>query len=559
MIPLRLICAFLLGAVAGFLTARGNSADHQYSDANLKRLVVTDPDSVLSLMDDAQKLQSSPMPPYLMNLWRGRAYNEKRRFALADRYASEALTSDSIDCHPDIKLNLLTMLAAVRRSSADFRGCIHAATSGIGLARALDNTPAVYNLLTTMAGVSFDMGDRKRGYGYLDKIISEGTSSQSARELANVSSAYGMKIVELYADDRFDDALALSQKRLEIIDRIDCLGGAPAGYTDQQRAYTYARIASAAQMSGDTRRAQQAFSNFMATDYGRTPVGRVFVTDYLLESKQWAKVLEFTAPLFPMFEQGDTICDDFHSLLISNARAERGLGNYPLAFSLMERAGVVRDSIYAREKESRIREMATLFALNETELQLSRARSEAAHRQIMLIFLSVFAVAVLLIAAVLLIQYRRSQRRNRIASRRIDELTAQREIIHSRDSALADENYTQFEAIERTILESKRYLQSDYTRDSLYAECSGLPRSRVSQLIQQYAALTPADYINKLRVEHSVALIREHPEWTIDAIAAASGYPRKATYYSNFYKIYGLTPAQYRKEASASPNKCPLG
>lgn len=253
-----------------------------------------------------------------------------------------------------------------------------------------------------------------------------------------------------------------------------------------------------------------------------------------------------------MFEQGDTICDDFHSLLISNARAERGLGNYPLAFSLMERAGVVRDSIYAREKESRIREMATLFALNETELQLSRARSEAAHRQIMLIFLSVFAVAVLLIAAVLLIQYRRSQRRNHIASRRIDELTAQREIIHSRDSALADENYTQFEAIERTILESKRYLQSDYTRDSLYAECSGLPRSRVSQLIQQYAGLTPADYNNKLRVEHSVALIREHPEWTIDAIAAASGYPRKATYYSNFYKIYGLTPAQYRKEASAS-------
>lgn len=63
--------------------------------------------------------------------------------------------------------------------------------------------------------------------------------------------------------------------------------------------------------------------------------------------------------------------------------------------------------------------------------------------------------------------------------------------------------------------------------------------------------LTLADYINKLRVEHSVALIREHPEWTIDAIAAASGYPRKATYYSNFYKIYGLTPAQYRKEASA--------
>lgn len=557
MMTYRFVFTIILVVFAAWQPSRSNTTADEYSDANLRRLVVSHPDSVLSLIDVAERLSPSPVDRYRMDLWRGRAYNEKRMFALVERYGSAALASDSIDGHPAEKLNILTMLAAARRSTADFRGCIAAATAGIGLARSLDNKPAVYNLLTTMAGVSFDMGDRRRGYRYLDEIIMEGADSQTARELANVSSAYGMKIVELYADNHFDDALSLSGKRLEIIDRIDCLGGAPDGYTDQQRAYTYARIASSAQMAGDIATARRAFDNFMATQYGNTTVGRVFITDYLLESKQWARVIEFTVPLFPMLERGDTISEVFHSLLISNARAERGLGNYPLAFLLMERAGVVRDSINAREMEKHASEMATLFALNEAEHELESARREVDRRQTLLVAVSVVALAVIFITAVLLVQYRRSQRRNRIASRRIDELTAQREIIHRREDAIEDENYAQFETIEHTILESKRYLQPDYSRDSLYTECAEIPRIRVSQLIQQYAGLTPGDYINKLRVEHSVTLIREHPEWTIDAIAAASGYPRKATYYSNFFKIYGLTPAQYRKEA-ASQNHPPV-
>ena len=79
-------------------------------------------------------------------------------------------------------------------------------------------------------------------------------------------------------------------------------------------------------------------------------------------------------------------------------------------------------------------------------------------------------------------------------------------------------------------------------------ECSGLTRSMVINLIEKYTGLTPSDYINKLRVEHSVVLIQEHPDWTIDAIAEACGYKRRATYYSHFSKIFGITPAQYRKE-----------
>ena len=70
----------------------------------------------------------------------------------------------------------------------------------------------------------------------------------------------------------------------------------------------------------------------------------------------------------------------------------------------------------------------------------------------------------------------------------------------------------------------------------------------VIQLIQEFADLTPSDYITRLRLEYSVKLLKEHPEWSIDGIAEGCGYVRRATYYSHFNKFYGLTPAQYRKE-----------
>ncbi|MDE5874580.1 MAG: hypothetical protein K2H15_02940, partial [Muribaculaceae bacterium] len=160
------------------------------------------------------------------------------------------------------------------------------------------NKASEYNILTTMAKTSFTMGDHAKGYEYLDYIISEGSESSEVRVLANVSSAYGVKIVELYADDRFSEGLSEGKKRLELIDRIDKIGGSPAGFTDQQRAYAYARIASCAERLGNRDEASKAFDAFMATDYAKNPIGRVYIMDYLLDSGQWRKVLEFTAPLY---------------------------------------------------------------------------------------------------------------------------------------------------------------------------------------------------------------------------------------------------------------------
>jgi AraC-like DNA-binding protein len=533
----------------------GNAATSDNSDLvqTLRAQIVDSPDSVISELDKIEGQKKPALPTYQINLLRGIAYNEKRMFSLVERYAMKALADDSILAHPKEHLNALTLLSVAQSYFGNYQGSIDSSIKGMELARKEGNKAAEYNIITTMAKTSFSMGERNRGYKYLDQIISEGSNSTESRILANVSAAYGVKIVELYADDRFAEGLSEGRKRLALIDKIDRIGGSPAGFTDQQRAYAYARIASCAERLGKSDEARDAYNAFMATDYAKNPVGRVYIMDYLLDSKQWKRVLDFTAPLYSMFEGTDTINGDYHSLLISDGRAQAGLGNYREGYGLIQRAAAIQDSLYMREKSTRAQELASVFALNEKELALVKEKAKSQHKHILFIVSIGIAVLVLIILILVWRAYRISVKQQRIGAKRIDELIAQRPL--EVDSTPENqEDYILFAEMQSKIISGALFKSPDLNRDSI-AETTGLSRAKVSQLIGQFTNLTPSEYINKLRVEYSIKMIKEHPEWTIDAIAESCGYVRRATYYSHFKKFFGISPAQYRKEKSKTESK----
>ncbi len=519
----------------------------------LRAQVIDSPDSVISELDKIEGKKSPALPPYQINLLRGIAYNEKRMFSLVERYALKVLADDSISAHPKEQLNALTLLSVAQSHFGNYQESIDSSIKGMELARKDGNKATEYNILTTMAKTSFAMGERNRGYRYLDRIISEGSNSTEARVLANVSAAYGVKIVELYADDRYAEGLSEGIKRLALIDKIDRVGGSPAGFTDQQRAYAYARISSCAERLGKYDEAREAYNAFMATDYAQNPVGRVYIIDYLLDSGQWKKVLEFTAPLYSMFEETDTINGDYHSLLISDGRAHAGLGNYREGYGLIQRAAAIQDSLYMREKTTRAQELASVFALNEKELALvnEKARSQRKH----ILFIASIGIAVLVFIILVLVwrAYLNSVKQQRIAAKRIDELIAQRPL--EVDSTPENqEDYILFGEMQSKIISEALFKSPDFNRNNI-AEATGLSRAKVSQLIGKFTNLSPSEYINKLRVEYSVKMIKEHPEWTIDAIAESCGYVRRATYYTHFNKFFGISPAQYRKEKGKPESK----
>lgn len=512
----------------------------------LKQKVVENPDSVLTVLSNLEKSTNCKIPTYQVALLRGIAYNEKREFSLVEKYAKEALASDSIEVHEKEKINALTLLSTAQTYFRKYNESIATLSKAMKQARSTGNLAAELNILLTMAKTSFEMGNRGKGYDYIEQIILKGGASRDVRVLANVSSGYGVKVVELFTDNKFEEALDEGKKRLELIDRIDELGGAPDGYTDQQRAYTFARIASCAQYGGKDDEARHAYEAFNKTDFASTPFGRAYIIDYLLKAEEWEKVLAATSPLYPFLLQGDTINDDYRSLLYSDSQAMAGIGNYKEAYGLSLRATAIADSLERRENTLRARELASIFAHNETEIELIKTKSDLQRKHILLIAAMVVVGFVIIILILLYRAYRNSVKERKTAAQRVDEIIERANITEEIRGEEAN-NRSLFVDMQSKILKSDIFKDSNFNRESIVA-CTGLSRAKVISLIEHFTGLTPNEYINKLRVEQSVKLIHQHPDWTIDAIAEECGYVRRATYYSHFNKFFGITPAQYRKQ-----------
>lgn len=125
--PIRLLVLLAIALAADFgIQANERRADVM-QEAHLRSMIVENPDSVLSLLDVAEKMHPAPLPQYKIDLLRGLAYNEKNMTTLVELYATRALADDSTEANPKVKLNLLTMLSDAKVVTGDYQGSINAA------------------------------------------------------------------------------------------------------------------------------------------------------------------------------------------------------------------------------------------------------------------------------------------------------------------------------------------------------------------------------------------------------------------------------------------------
>lgn len=90
----------------------------------------------------------------------------------------------------------------------------------------------------------------------------------------------------------------------------------------------------------------------------------------------------------------------------------------------------------------------------------------------------------------------------------------------------------------------KWYLDPDLTLDTL-ARRTGLPRNRVSYLLNNRFRMPARDFINSYRVREAITLLESQPVTTILDICFSAGFNSKATFYTAFKKHTGKAPGDY--------------
>lgn len=113
------------------------------------------------------------------------------------------------------------------------------------------------------------------------------------------------------------------------------------------------------------------------------------------------------------------------------------------------------------------------------------------------------------------------------------------------------QNLGQWKHSIRSYLEAqKAYINPNLTLNDLARSLDTTPR-QISQVVNQGFKMNFNDYINRMRVEAVVELLKEkkHEQFTLLAIALDAGFNSKTTFNRAFKKFTGKSPREYLSDA----------
>ena len=100
--------------------------------------------------------------------------------------------------------------------------------------------------------------------------------------------------------------------------------------------------------------------------------------------------------------------------------------------------------------------------------------------------------------------------------------------------------------MERIIKDEKLYLMPELVRQDMLARLS-VDKNRFAQMLQENTNMTFSQYLTDLRLKHALTELKQHPNYTIRAIADEAGFNSTPILYSMFKKKTGMTPYEFKK------------
>ena len=250
-------------------------------------------------------------------------------------------------------------------------------------------------------------------------------------------------------------------------------------------------------------------------------------------------------------EDGDTMGRNMQRLLDDEGDIYFRMGQYQQAAECYIGVTRLADSLSVRSLRNISSEVRKVIA---TERDIAR------HRLILAVVIA--GVLLLLVIIVLLLRHQRIVReKNRAMTATIHELILYRDTVlrngdpvemgENEAEVVYEEDLRRFKEADKRIIREKLFLQPDFGRDELM-RLMGVDKNTLPGIVQRFAGTNVAGYVNAKRMEYAVALMKQHPEYTLQAICEACGIKSSTTFIRNFKNAYGITPSEFRKDMEIS-------
>ena len=525
-------------------------------------IYIDKPKKALQMLDSAEQHRLIPIEE-IQNL-RAMSYfygldNPQKALECANKGYSNAI--ENVDTLA--QLNSLKVLVTVYYMQSHYTEVIIKSNEAIDLALKIKDKESVAFFYMALGSAKSEIDNLNDALDYLNKSIEiyQTIVEDSARWATYDNMLYALtKQVDVYASNRFyDKAVSLIPRCQALLDYLKKSDSATIGLNDIREAELMAACSKAYYGAGETKKAEKCYEKLRLTKYGNTDHGIALAVPYLVYSGQYAEALRCIKIKKKHMQKCHSIVTYYYNkvLLRNEFKCYYNLNMYKEASFSANENMVMADSLRAREKKDYVRTVKKVFADRDIQLQLIKHEQKAETSQIVILLATILVVALCLLLAIS-IRYnnilRRKDRANLATMEELRKLYNERTRQHT-DTIAVDENEDDdedrkmFVVIYNEIITRKLYLKPGFSRDDAI---SIVPMSmkQFSALFQKYSTGF-VSFVNNLRLEHSLELIRSNQEYTIEGIALDSGFSNRQTFHRLFVEKYGMTPTEYKRLLNA--------
>ena len=520
----------------------------------------TNPVRALQLLDSALLLGN--ISDYRGQFIRAKIYSKslvEQQQDSAILILTSLLTHDSVRNNATERENIYDLLITASRIKHDLEAYLHWATLKAELCQQQGEETERWRTEADIGYVMTRLGQIDEGLHKLDDAISRLDGPGSIDRMDAFIVAVKRKINALNDLQRFNEVITLGQR---ILDRLDHYEQHAKEYkedsyrlswsdnpNDRDRYLDFSRaqawgFLAGAYTSSDAQKAREYLSLFDNSGYGKTFMGRRMIAPTQIALGMYDEALA-TYDEVARRMAADTLNDDYAVILRSRAIAARSKGriaealDYEIRYATLSK--VVSDSLHRSEAH----DYAARYHAQEQQLVIQEKQAEAERSHIVSLAIAVLALLAIAFAVYFFRQKRIVTEKNRVLVRMINEQTEEPLTPLALRKGTGGEASI-FNEIDAAIRSERLYTNIGLQRQDI-CDRFGISRHTLNDLLTEHAGgLSFPQYINDIRLEEVIRLLRNEPAKTVSTIANEVGFS-PANLREQFKRKYGITPADYRQ------------
>lgn len=540
----RFIVCIWFGLVFSFLYGAAVSFD------DMRERIAYDPLGSLASLDSLET--DSTYFSYQIDYLRALSYQSQSQYYMSVYYVRRAFETDGMQ-RDSILLPYAYMLWAKSSiMSFQLKEAAKVIAAGKSYALKCHNLGLQANMLQMEGDLYRKMGILSKSYECVTEAVALLSAARTQDDYLLLSDSMGYLMSYYITDNQLQKAWEVGQRREEVLATWEKCLSEDTHELDRQKGFFYSKMAYLAYKLKKGGLSESYFNRFYVTNFSKTQRGLLEINNYLLKVGRYEEVLRHNEAYLGLVSEADSLNLIRLRTLEQSSQAYRALGDYVHAYlTILQVHQISRQMATSRER-SQIFQLADVTEAVARQYHLEKADYELKVQRYVISVLLAITLVLLVLFGLLWRTLHVIRRKNRKMAELVLQLDDQRKEIHSVENELerweeeikTDEKL--FFSFDWQVKEQKLYLNYQLGRDD-YAQLMGVDRNRFAAILKKFTSNNLSTYLNDLRLEYSVTLFREHPDWPINRVAEESVLPRISTFYRLFKDKYGISPNNFRK------------